>query len=119
MAVDGSGRIYGGLEDGRIVVTQPDGSDPRVFADTRGRPLGLEFDRLGNLIVGYNTDVGWPRTGSHNLIVGDRHGYTSYGGFVAGELNSIAAAWATVTGGQWNLANGGGVAIQFTSYGLQ
>ena len=51
VAVDAAGRIYGGMEDGRIVVMEPDGSDPRDFADTRGRPLGLDFDRQGNLIV--------------------------------------------------------------------
>jgi sugar lactone lactonase YvrE len=51
VAVDANGKIYGGLEDGRIVVLQPDGTQPRVFADTHGRPLGLVFDRAGNLIV--------------------------------------------------------------------
>ncbi len=30
---------------------QPDGTQPRVFANTGGRPLGLIFDREGNLIV--------------------------------------------------------------------
>jgi sugar lactone lactonase YvrE len=51
VAVDAEGRIYGGLEDGRIVQLQPDGTQPRVFADTHGRPLGLVFDRDGNLLV--------------------------------------------------------------------
>lgn len=51
VAIDAEGRIYGGLEDGRIVQLQPDGTQPRVFADTHGRPLGLVFDRDGNLLV--------------------------------------------------------------------
>ena len=51
VALDGDGRIYAGFEDGRIIVLQPDGTQPRVFADTHGRPLGLIFDREGNLIV--------------------------------------------------------------------
>jgi sugar lactone lactonase YvrE len=51
VAIDADGRIYGGLEDGRIVQLQPDGAQPRVFANTHGRPLGLVFDRDGNLIV--------------------------------------------------------------------
>ncbi|HJT67095.1 MAG TPA: SMP-30/gluconolactonase/LRE family protein [Pyrinomonadaceae bacterium] len=51
VAVDADGRIYGGLEDGRIVQLQPDGTQPRVFANTHGRPLGLVFDRDGNLLV--------------------------------------------------------------------
>ena len=51
VALDTDGRIYGGFEDGRIMVVQADGSQPRVFANTGGRPLGLVFDRQGNLIV--------------------------------------------------------------------
>lgn len=51
VALDADGRIYGGFEDGRIVVLQPDGTQPRVFANTGGRPLGLAFDPTGNLIV--------------------------------------------------------------------
>jgi sugar lactone lactonase YvrE len=51
VALDADGKIYGGFEDGRIMVLQPDGTQPRVFANTHGRPLGLIFDREGNLIV--------------------------------------------------------------------
>jgi sugar lactone lactonase YvrE len=51
VALDAQGRIYAGFEDGRIVQLQPDGTQPRVFANTQGRPLGLVFDRSGNLIV--------------------------------------------------------------------
>jgi len=51
VALDADGRIYGGFEDGRIMVLQPDGTQPRVFANTGGRPLGLAFDPAGNLIV--------------------------------------------------------------------
>lgn len=51
VAIDADGKIYGGFEDGRIIVLQADGTQPRVFADTHGRPLGLIFDREGNLIV--------------------------------------------------------------------
>lgn len=51
VALDAQGRIYAGFEDGRIVQLQPDGTQPRVFANTHGRPLGLVFDRSGNLIV--------------------------------------------------------------------
>jgi sugar lactone lactonase YvrE len=51
VALDAEGKIYAGFEDGRIIVLQPDGTQPRVFANTGGRPLGLIFDRAGNLIV--------------------------------------------------------------------
>ena len=51
VALDADGKIYGGFEDGRIIVLQPDGTQPRLFANTGGRPLGLIFDHSGNLIV--------------------------------------------------------------------
>jgi len=51
VAIDAQGRIYGGVEDGRIVRLQADGTRPESFANTHGRPLGLAFDRAGNLIV--------------------------------------------------------------------
>ena len=51
VAVDSEGRIYTGVDDGRIFRLQPDGTRPEVFADTHGRPLGLDFDRDGNLVV--------------------------------------------------------------------
>jgi sugar lactone lactonase YvrE len=51
VALDAQGRIYTGLDDGRIMRLQADGTRPEVFADTDGRPLGLAFDPNGNLIV--------------------------------------------------------------------
>jgi hypothetical protein len=61
---------------------------------------------LGNLIVGYNQGTGNynRRTGSHNVIVGDEHTFTSYGGVVAGKYNSIEAPYASVYGGKFNRA---------------
>lgn len=64
----------------------------------------------GNLIVGYN--AGSPeRTGSHNLVVGDLHSYTSFGGLVAGRANTISGASATVSGGFNNVASGIGASV--------
>ena len=51
VAIDSGGRIYGGFDDGRIIQLQADGTQPHVFANTQGRPLGLAFDPAGNLIV--------------------------------------------------------------------
>ncbi len=69
---------------------------------------------VGNLIVGY--DEASPtsgvfeqpsvKTGSHNLVVGAGHTYTSWGGVVAGLKNEIAGPYATVTGGQICTASG-------------
>jgi sugar lactone lactonase YvrE len=51
VAIDSDGRIYSGLNDGRIVRLQANGTGPELFANTQGRPLGLIFDSSGNLIV--------------------------------------------------------------------
>ena len=71
-------------------------------------------DGLGNLIIGYN-EIGdeaglfYPppvRNGSHNLIVGAGHSYSSAGGFVAGYRNTIGGSFSTVAGGFMNAAKG-------------
>ena len=51
VALDAQNRIYTGLDDGRIMRLQADGSRPELFANTYGHPLGLIFDASGNLIV--------------------------------------------------------------------
>ena len=51
VAFDSQDRIYCGSQDGFIFRFQPDGTHPAVFAETKGRPLGLMFDHHGNLIV--------------------------------------------------------------------
>lgn len=87
---------------------------------------------LGNLIVGYDepntsltpicsngaysdqvaceaAEATWGtshKTGSHNLIVGQEHNYSSYGGTVLGFRNSSTRENATVTGGEANVARG-------------
>lgn len=67
---------------------------------------------LGNLIVGYNeADVPKARTGSHNVVVGPNHSYTSFGGFVAGASNEISGRAASVCGGIGNSATGLGSSV--------
>lgn len=51
IALDTQGRIYAATHEGRIVRLQPDGSNPENWIDTGGRPLGIDFDNDGNLIV--------------------------------------------------------------------
>lgn len=51
VAIDSQDRIYCGTDDGHIFRFQPDGTRPEVFSHTYGRPLGLAFDKAGNLIV--------------------------------------------------------------------
>ena len=64
---------------------------------------------LGNLIVGYN-ELGNPngddRTGSHNIVTGQENSFSSYGGLVAGQGNTVSDAWSSVSGGRQNTASG-------------
>lgn len=66
---------------------------------------GSPVNGLGNLIVGYNEGSD-TRTGSHNLVVGGGHGYTSYGGLVAGYNNTISGIYSSVSGGRNSTASG-------------
>jgi len=56
VAVGPDGGIFVGYEDGRIVRFEPGGTAPALLADTGGRPLGMDFDGDGRLVVadGYN-----------------------------------------------------------------
>jgi hypothetical protein len=69
---------------------------------------------LGNLIVGYNEprefeeDV---RTGSHNVVVGQRHNFSRFGGLVVGDLSEISGDFAVVSGGTRNTASGSGSSV--------
>lgn len=63
---------------------------------------------LGNLIVGYDENYYGSniKTGSHNIVVGPGHTYTSYAGLVAGTGNAITGPNNSVTGGFDNTASG-------------
>jgi hypothetical protein len=63
---------------------------------------------LGNLIIGYNEldQQVLSRRGSHNLIMGEGHEYSSYGGLVLGAFNLISGPYCSVTGGSYNIASG-------------
>jgi hypothetical protein len=51
VAIGSDGRLYTGLQNGRVVRMLADGSGVETFVQTRGRPLGMKFDVGGNLIV--------------------------------------------------------------------
>ena len=76
VAVAPDGRIYAGVEGGRIFRLQSDGTRPEVFADTRGRPLGLDFDRDGNLVVAdaYQGLLSIARDGSTTVLTKEAGG---------------------------------------------
>ncbi|MFT7462772.1 MAG: hypothetical protein ACI9EF_001114 [Pseudohongiellaceae bacterium] len=64
---------------------------------------------LGNLIVGYKelgNTMGYDRTGSHNVVLGQSNSYKSFGGQVGGRGNTITGLFAALTGGEKNHAKG-------------
>ena len=83
---------------------------------TNGNPadptsvLQTTVNSLGNLIVGYNegADAGLIRTGSHNIIVGTQHQFSSFGGMVVGFTNTISGAYSSISGGTRGAASGRG-----------
>jgi hypothetical protein len=67
----------------------------------------------GNIILGYNESNNNQdkRTGSHDLVVGRYHSYSSYGGILAGEDNQVTGKSASVLGGATNIASGDGSVV--------
>lgn len=53
---------------------------------------------MGNLVIGYDEGSGG-KTGTHNLVVGPNHRYTSWGGVVFGRDNRTTAPSASALGG--------------------
>lgn len=72
-------------------------------------------DDTGNLIIGYNEDItlgdGSLRTGSHNLIIGMDHRYTSWGTIVHGTGHHTSNHNAAAIGGAQNRPQGVGSVI--------
>ena len=51
IALDKAGNMYAGYDDGRIIKYDVRGNSLNVFVNTQGRPLGMDFDGEGNLII--------------------------------------------------------------------
>ncbi len=82
--------------------------DPNSFTTT-------SVNGLGNLIVGYDESIapflgaGFPesdKSGSHNVVIGHGHNYSSFGGLVVGRDNVISGIYCAVSGGNFNTASG-------------
>lgn len=82
-------------------------SGVNLFIQSGNGATDADTNAKGNLIIGYNEDDFGPynRTGSHNLIVGPEHSYSSFGGLVAGLANTVSGQNASVTGGVNNTAS--------------
>ena len=96
-AVNGLGNLIVGYNEGRCFNLDAPGdgtsSDPRFpkscLSDRECSPGFCDFGE---------------RSGSHNLIVGQQHSYSSQGGIVAGRANTVSAPSSTVAGGYYNEA---------------
>jgi hypothetical protein len=70
---------------------------------------------LGNLIVGWNQVPGSApsgyRSGSNNLVCGDRNSFPANGCFLAGYDNTASAGYASVSGGTDNTASAGWASV--------
>lgn len=49
--IDAAGNVYVGYEDGRVMRFPAGDAAPQLLADTGGRPLGMELDAVGRLVV--------------------------------------------------------------------
>ena len=67
IAVGPDGLVYTGTSEGKILRMQSNGGGLDVFADVGGRPLGLEFDGAGNLLVA-NATVGLQRVSPDGAV---------------------------------------------------
>lgn len=94
LKIEGDNVIFEGCN---VIVRSGSGS-------TNGTPNGL-----GNLIIGYDENDGSDeKTGSHNLVIGQNHTYTSFGALIAGFNNKVSGQNSTVSGGHQNRAEGNG-----------
>ena len=97
------------LDDGQggtVKTIRIDGANLQVV---NGQGTTNTTNGLGNLIVGYNelgNFNGDDRTGSHNLVTGQANSFSSYGGLVAGQSNTVSGRWSSVSGGKDNTASG-------------
>jgi 2-keto-4-pentenoate hydratase/2-oxohepta-3-ene-1,7-dioic acid hydratase in catechol pathway/sugar lactone lactonase YvrE len=94
---DAAGRLYAGVEDGRIwrwPATYPDSGPAELFADTHGRPLGLEIDPSDGTLIVCDAYRGLLKTdkAGHTRVLAD----TYAGGRLRFTNNAAVAADGTV-----------------------
>lgn len=73
--VDADGNIYGGDKEGRIIRITLKG-EIKAIAKTGGRPLGIQFDKLGNLIIAdaYRGLLSLDKSGKLSVLVSEYKG---------------------------------------------
>jgi hypothetical protein len=93
--------VTGGVNE--VVIT---GANLRIV---NGLGATETINGLGNLIVGYNEPPIVPpenRDGSHNIVMGTKNNFASFGGLVGGTNNEISGSYASIIGGTKNTASG-------------
>lgn len=75
LEVDADGNIYGGDKDGRIIRITLKG-EIKPIAYTEGRPLGIQFDKQGNLIIAdaYRGLLSLDKSGKITVLVSEYKG---------------------------------------------
>lgn len=82
------------------------------FQVVNGLGTTSSLNGLGNIIVGYGSTTGTScgglcdDTGSHNLILGTRNGFTSYSCILSGNGNTANGPHISILSGQCNYING-------------
>jgi sugar lactone lactonase YvrE len=71
-------RVYTGTADGRVVRMDRDGGNVELVVDTGGRPLGLQFDAAGRLVIA-DAKKGLLRLEGETLrVLASEHGGTPF-----------------------------------------
>lgn len=87
------------------LVTKADIGHKHIFDDIAGVLPERKIDSA--LIIGYNESREKnSRQVSHNIVVGEKNNFSSFGGIVAGYKNTISGKYSIAGGGHNNVANG-------------
>ncbi len=103
VAIDAEGRAYVGVHQGQILRYSPDGASVEVFAETGGRPLGLDFDTDGNLIVAdaFKGLLSIDPDGKTTVLCNEA-GYHPLGYTNDVDVDSQNVAWFSDSSSKWN-----------------
>ena len=98
--LNGEGRTNSVNGTGNLIVGYDEINEPDVPSACTDGAYTNQFECLQNGEVWGLTH----KSGSHNLVVGDLHSYSQFGGFVAGSGNTINRGYASISGGTGNSA---------------
>lgn len=101
-AEEGLGRVSGAQDLLRVLSVSADGdlvlSRANLYVQNGDGATDAPVNGKGNIILGYDENVSNDKSGSHNLILGMNHSYTSYGGVLMGKGNAVRGEGGLVSG---------------------